>query len=108
MAIGQRIPITFKTLTMADLSGGSSSEAYTAALDTFAVFKMLKGDRETVAGATSKTDTYRFSEVRVDPDFVPDETMLLEYEGMDLVITRVIVEKDSVPFYYTILAVKNA
>ena len=107
MAIGERSPIAFKKLTITDVPGGAATESYAVAQQSWGKLKMVRSQLNSDGGAVAMADLYRFSEIRVREDFEPDKTMLLTYQGKDLIINSIIKDESNVPAYYTITASQN-
>lgn len=104
MAIGERKPISFKAFTQTEDSGGSKNESYTVVAEDFAKVRQRRGARTLMDKATGLETEYMFSEIRQREDFTPLKTMLIGYNGRDLVITDIILVDKDVPHYYTIIA----
>lgn len=107
MGIGKRVPISIMTFSHTDGTGGSTQEVYTSAKDTWAEVKMRKSMLNSDGGGTELFDVYIFQGVRFDDDFIPNKTMQILYNGVQLTINSILLNDADIPPYYTLTASKN-
>lgn len=105
MAVGQRKPIVIRKATITDEEGGAHDESYTDEVRVFAKVTQRSSNIGFATGQRQMAIVYEFDEVRVG-EFVPDITMTVVFEGVELVIDSV-VNKGTNPPYYRITATQN-
>ena len=104
MAIGERKPIAFKKLVEVPETGASLDELYPIVLEDFAKVRQRRGSRSLLDSSTGQETEYVFTEIRERNDFTPSKDMLINYNGLNLTITDIVLLDKDVPHYYTIIA----
>jgi SPP1 family predicted phage head-tail adaptor len=84
----RRHKATFKSPVSISVGGGGSSTTYTPVLTDWVEVKQWNSTRDQVEQQTTLKTVYRFK-VRVRAGFVPDKSMLVEYEGKDYTINGI-------------------
>lgn len=108
MAIGKRIPIVFAQATISGDFGASFGETFTDIRNDYAKVKQRRTTRNIGADQVTLTTVYEFSEIRQTASFVPTKDMIIRYAGLDLTIDTIVLNTETVPYYYTIIATENA
>lgn len=104
MGVGKREKITFKEITVGALPSGSHTESYTSVLYDWAVVSMKNKTRVDAALQTQIRTVYEFSEIRQRVGFEPTKTMQILYGGLELQIETIVLNTNTLPYYYKITA----
>lgn len=107
MAIGNRRKIVFLSPSFTAQDGGGGLQSFTPVWTDYGIPSQSKGDRNITENQTSMDKLYKFSEIRQVPEFTPDKSMQIDYNGSILTIQDIRLEQNIPPFYYTITAGYN-
>lgn len=107
MGIGKRVPIAFMAMTATSAEGGATVESFAPTYSTWAKVDVRSSNRNIAGEQVQMNTVYRFSEIRQTVEFTPTKSMLISYQGLQLVIESIVLDQSKAPYYYSINAVMN-
>lgn len=105
--LGGMVPVIFRLMAITDEEGGAHDEVYTDGPRVFAQVQQVNSLRNIAGDQLQMSVVYKFTRIRQYAAFTPDKTMLIQYQGRDLVIDSIILDQSKTPFYYSITATDN-